>query len=473
MDRILSQDGFRATVRWRGTLKDAHGNEIKYVGVEWDEQSRGKHNGEYKGQKLFDVKVPNSGSFLREATVKEGVKLSDVISDYSCAGGFLSLDNSLLVSIGDISELPPAVKIVNVSNTLVATSQFIWDLLNISPNIECLIMGKIFFVEFPPPTKQYNLKEIVLNNTNITEDQIKMVLAAFPLLRTIDVSFCTPPSLLIFQEYSNLQSIHLDGLQINDFKLVSKALGKMPNLESLSLCDNEIKAIEYIPETFLLLKTLLLKSNAIIDLFSLDGLLHMPKLEDLQVQRNPIQDKIGEVETRLLIVARFPYLKKLNGSPITPSELQQSEIQYLEYFSKDVALNGPQRHPRWEELCQKYGAPQVETEKVVQKKRAAVKFAFNGRTIEKTVPLSMKIGTLSSIITRMFKIQGNEIELAIQTGNYKTSLSYPEQTLLEVGCNDGSTIFAAKVGGMELDEELQAKSFKIRSISQQIEKNDI
>ena len=105
MDRILSQDGFRATVRWRGTLKDAHGNEIKYVGVEWDEQSRGKHN-EYKGQKLFDVKVPNSGSFLREATVKEGVKLSDVISDYSCSSGFLSLDNSLLASVEDISELP-------------------------------------------------------------------------------------------------------------------------------------------------------------------------------------------------------------------------------------------------------------------------------------------------------------------------------------------------------------------------------
>ncbi|KAH0802028.1 tubulin-specific chaperone E [Histomonas meleagridis] len=199
----------------------------------------------------------------------------------------------------------------------------------------------------------------------------------------------------------------------------------------------------------------------------------MPKLEDLQIQRNPIQDSIGEIETRLLCVARFPCLKKLNGSPITPSEIQQSEIQYLEYFSKDVVKNGPQRHPRWNELCQKYGAPQVEQEKVVQKKRAAVKFVFNGRTIEKTVPLSMKIGTLNSHVTRMFKIQGTEIELAIQTGNYKTSLLYPEQTLLEVGCNDGSIIFAAKAGDMELNEDLQAKSFKIRSISQQIEKSDI
>ena len=94
MYRIRASDGNCATVRWEGLLSDSKGNESKYLGVEWDNPERGKHNGEYKGKQLFKVEKPNSGSFLREPTVKKGLPLSEILSEYPGANGFLSLDNT-------------------------------------------------------------------------------------------------------------------------------------------------------------------------------------------------------------------------------------------------------------------------------------------------------------------------------------------------------------------------------------------
>ena len=470
MERIISSDGHRATIRWRGVLNDSKGNSVSYIGVEWDEKGRGKHNGEFRGKKLFNVSTPNSGSFLRYGTFQEGTELSNVIKDHPCSGGFLSIDSTNVERVGNITEFAKPIKIVNASNTLVGSSQFIWDLLDIKNSIiDTIYLGNVFFVEFPKTDKKYNLKEIYVNNTNINEEQTKMLLEAFPELELIDISFDFKPSLFLFSGYDNLKEIHIDGVNIDDFDWVSKIVGGLQNLEVLSLCNNQIFKINYTKNTFLKLKVLILKSNKISGLFELDGISSFPKIEDLEIQRNTIQEKMGEVEARLLCIARFPMLKKLNGSLISPSELKESELQYLEYFSKDVLLQGTNNHPRWNELCAKYGSPCIKYENIQQKKRVEITFVYENQTIKKTIPLSMKIGTLTSHVARMFKIQGTEIELAIQTGVYKSSLTYPEQTLNDVGCNDESIIFASKIGCMNLDENQQAKSFKIRSISHQIQ----
>ena len=66
-DRVQSRDDSRATVRFLGTVPGATpvGD---WVGLEWDEDRRGKHDGSAKGTRFFQC-PPGRGSFVRAETV--------------------------------------------------------------------------------------------------------------------------------------------------------------------------------------------------------------------------------------------------------------------------------------------------------------------------------------------------------------------------------------------------------------------
>lgn len=63
-DRISLQ-GFSGTVRYVGTLDSSPS---LWIGVEWDDHSRGKHSGKHKDQQVFTC-APGSGSFLKQGKV--------------------------------------------------------------------------------------------------------------------------------------------------------------------------------------------------------------------------------------------------------------------------------------------------------------------------------------------------------------------------------------------------------------------
>lgn len=52
----LSYDSVPCTVRYIGPVA---GTKNDWLGVEWDYPSRGKHDGEHKGVKYFDSKIPS------------------------------------------------------------------------------------------------------------------------------------------------------------------------------------------------------------------------------------------------------------------------------------------------------------------------------------------------------------------------------------------------------------------------------
>lgn len=479
MLRVRAQE-HRATVKWEGTLKDTKGNEDSYYGVEWDDPSRGRHNGEYKGQKYFEVSQPNSGSFLRVSTVEKGMLISDFIpelienfkfpKDYKFPT--ISFDNTEVYAVGNVGENLSETKTLNAANSLVGSFQVIWDILDVCPKLQTLILGHLHFIDFTDTEKKFNLKGIVLNYTNLNEKALAILLNALPMLETIDVSFCPSIPLKMLSGITALVDIHIDGMGISNFDDVSNTIGMLPNLKTLSINQNDITVIKYTPNTFMKLETLIIKSNKLASLMDLDGIMSFPCIQELQCQRNPFISTIGEIEARMLTIARFPSIKKLNGSEVASTELFESCISYLNYFAADVAKNGKGDHPRWDALCEKYGAPAMPTQKSEQKKRVKVSFIFGDQKIEKTVPLSVKIGTLSSQVAKLFKVVGTELEMAIETDTYKTRIPYTEQTLAEVGCSDGSIIHVGKVGDHLFDEVEIARLFKIRSISQQIESNE-
>ncbi|KAL0059989.1 hypothetical protein AAF712_013225 [Marasmius tenuissimus] len=79
-DRV-SYLGNSATVKFLGTVDGTDGT---WLGVEWDDPSRGKHDGVKDGKRYFSCRFPNAGSFIRpSANVKRGVSfLEGLTSKY-------------------------------------------------------------------------------------------------------------------------------------------------------------------------------------------------------------------------------------------------------------------------------------------------------------------------------------------------------------------------------------------------------
>jgi hypothetical protein len=70
--RIRSSDAgaFKGTIRYIGPVSGQQG---EWIGIEWDDSERGKHDGETGGVKYFTVKQAGAGSFVRSHKIEAGV----------------------------------------------------------------------------------------------------------------------------------------------------------------------------------------------------------------------------------------------------------------------------------------------------------------------------------------------------------------------------------------------------------------
>ncbi|XP_066988353.1 tubulin-specific chaperone E-like [Macrobrachium rosenbergii] len=69
-------EGARGTVKFIGKVATTPGI---WYGVDWDEESRGKHDGTHTGEKYFETRTQTSGSFVRPAKVSAGVSLEEAV----------------------------------------------------------------------------------------------------------------------------------------------------------------------------------------------------------------------------------------------------------------------------------------------------------------------------------------------------------------------------------------------------------
>lgn len=83
--------GAAATVRYVGPV---HGKgDALWVGLEWDDASRGKHGGSVNGHRYFDVRpdAPTSGSLVRAsaltAVIERGIDLEAALTARYASGG--------------------------------------------------------------------------------------------------------------------------------------------------------------------------------------------------------------------------------------------------------------------------------------------------------------------------------------------------------------------------------------------------
>ncbi|KAK3092781.1 hypothetical protein FSP39_007152 [Pinctada imbricata] len=78
-DRV-SCDGYIGTVKFIGNLNQEKTKGI-WLGVDWDNEERGKHDGSLNGVQYFTTSTPKSGSFVRPKKVNGGVSCYMAIKD--------------------------------------------------------------------------------------------------------------------------------------------------------------------------------------------------------------------------------------------------------------------------------------------------------------------------------------------------------------------------------------------------------
>ena len=112
--RVEADDGQRALVRYVGTLAGRPSDEI-WIGVEWDDPRRGKHDGEQGGQRYFVCERPGAGSFVKTRRLRPS---RDAVQAVSWRyGGELEASSGMRLEDGSFGEMEGAVDDMHIWST--------------------------------------------------------------------------------------------------------------------------------------------------------------------------------------------------------------------------------------------------------------------------------------------------------------------------------------------------------------------
>ncbi|KAF8205723.1 hypothetical protein K438DRAFT_1905308 [Mycena galopus ATCC 62051] len=351
------------TVKFVGNVDNTSGI---WLGVEWDDPKRGKHDGVKDGKRYFTCRVPNAGSFIRPTpSISYGTSfLKALYSKYvelphgsesqekvllgssngaieveavdldKIRGKFANLDRLREVSLDNESvsrydEPPdtiratcPSVRGLDLSTSLIPNWDVIASISAELPALQRLSLNRNR-LQSPKDTRAMtlafsNLIELRLNGTLTTWAEMQQVTAAMPMLRIVEMGYN-----LIDEVFSNgllpgstIETINLDSNELRDWVQISDSLPRSyPSLERVVLA--------------LGVKHLSLSSNRLASWDDIDALsAWCPGLNTLTLNSNPLFD--------------------------------DCELFYLSH----IALHGPTsekerslKYPQWAELCQKHGRP--------------------------------------------------------------------------------------------------------------------
>uniref|UniRef100_A0A8C3TXN3 Tubulin-specific chaperone E n=1 Tax=Catharus ustulatus TaxID=91951 RepID=A0A8C3TXN3_CATUS len=391
-----------------------------WLGVEWDDPQRGKHDGSYEGTQYFKCRHPKGGSFIRPNKANFGVDFLTAVKDryglndkqdvqYGTGNTvvfgtktveFVGMDSVAeqqrqLNKLVDISVRECAVshagqeeeinmRHINLSKNLISSWETIIAIASQVKNLETLNVSenKMRF----PSTSTFtssafsNLKILALNQTEITWTEVLLCAQGWPVLEEL---YLSSNSITVLERPDNvLQTLKL--LDLSDNQLLDgnqlHLIAELPRLEQLILRNTGISSIHF-PDAefgcktkmFPLLKRLAINDNKISQWSSINELDKLPSLRALQCNNNPFMDTEKNPETLIqLIIAKISQLEVLNNCEILPAERRGAELDYRKIFGKDWLEAGghwnPEKnkpseeflaaHPRYPTLCLKYGAPE-------------------------------------------------------------------------------------------------------------------
>ncbi|KAH0951299.1 hypothetical protein HN011_002077 [Eciton burchellii] len=383
-------EGYHGTLKYVGPVGDTKG---EWLGIDWDDLTRGKHNGTYHGIKYFQARHSTSGSFIRPGKAKFGISCPKAIEirygliNDELAGinrdeisnlrkeinapflelvGFskvnkkqskfdelkiIWLREQYVSSAGKLDELKklcPNVEELDISKNLINSWKIVIEIcsqlhllvrLNVSENYLPIENTTIWKNVFP------TIKHLTLTRMNYSWSDIQQCMSMFPSIEELSISFNIVTIIEDIPANANLISIVtliLEGNLISNWDEILK-LGFLPRLENLNLNLNKLDNIRFPPSTLTNAKTALFPSlrqlhiseNHISKWQSINELDKLSKLEDLKLRENPILKNETTETARQLIIAKIAKLQILNSTKIFNEERRGAEYDYLKlYLSK-------------------------------------------------------------------------------------------------------------------------------------------
>ncbi|KAK0398533.1 hypothetical protein QR680_002637 [Steinernema hermaphroditum] len=390
-------------VRYVGPVEGYQG---EWIGVDWFNGSRGKHDGTVKGKKYFNTRkyVECTGdiehkigakaveTYLNTAAEKQKLfQLLEVVAvDYGC----VNRAPSEPVVFGRCREL-------NLYGNMISKWSTLLDILEAFPVVRFLNLGMNYFIHdahFGSDKRIVSapVHNLILNKCQMTEQMLEIVLRTFPSIRDLHLhetgllSFNTDPS-----GFRNIETLSLEGNALESFENM-KCLSQLPNLTTLNLAGCKICSVKFNEAVgFPKLKTLSLASNPIRKWSSISELSRLPALTTLNI------DHLPSDASREMIIAKIPKLKNLNHSDISAVERRSSEITFLnscglapvlEEHATDIAR-----------LQEMYGNPDQAVPDPNEMKLLNLKLHYKDKCVERSFPKNMTIPKLVGVSARLLR----------------------------------------------------------------------
>jgi len=467
---VDTTENARGTVKYLGSVEGTKGD---WIGIDWDDSNRGKHDGSHKGKKYFFTKTETSGSFVRATKISSGVTFENSIADRY--GGSADADPELLENIRrDINA--PFLQLVGFEKVGLAQSNYS-KLKTISvrnmgvygsgDNLESYAVANLDIAEnlfdswdtISKMCKQ--LKK--LKNLNVSESRLSFpenqedMVSAFSNLQTLfmgrmdyDWNQCQRnlefmKNLQVLHIYENpitqiptecnvhtLVELNLGGCPLKEWSNLMK-LSKLPKLQKLVVnrCELEEISLEENETGFAALTGLQIQDNKLKNWQSIFCLNFLPILQDLKYKGNPIIESEPSHTSRQIVIASIGTLKVANGTEIERVERFGSEIDFLKKYGvaylDAVSKNGEilatfhKNHPRYKKLVEKFGAPEESELRVRDTSLKANLLKINFKcpdspevaTLTKSLPPAMVVSKLQGLLTRLIKpARGKTVKLS-------------------------------------------------------------
>ena len=132
-------------------------------------------------------------------------------------------------------------------------------------------------------------------------------------------------------------------------------------------------------------------------------------------------------EAYMLTLARLSSIQVLNYGSVTPQDRSNGELYYLSLIGKELSISPEDAeqsilnaHPRYQNLCEKYGEPIVR--RVEEANKAAGKDAVNPRSVAaRLVKMAFRLSRTSLPVPESVKVK--EVPLSFNTYQVKALVS--------------------------------------------------
>ncbi|KAF6839884.1 Tubulin-specific chaperone E [Colletotrichum plurivorum] len=405
----LSYDGALCTVRYIGSVAGTSGT---WLGVEWDDAGRGKHDGQHKDIRYFTClsKSPTAASFVRPTRPADaaqsfvaalnGKYASEAAAEREPEIQIVFFGKKPAEEVGFDKIRRQLARVEDLTIVILDGARIAVDIQpgdkgvkKTSPLISELELSRNLFEDFGQVVRickelesLRSVKELELEETLLDWEGLCGLARMFPDLTTLSCSL-NQLSALPSVPFAHLShTLTTLTLEFNDFNsLVDLAsLSSLESLRNLHLKGNNISTISPpgapVPVFPQSLQYLDISYNAVTSWSFIDDLpTSLPGLTALRFAHNPIYERpdpeaVGgggnqtksTDEAYMLTIGRLGCLKALNFTTISNSDRANAEMFYLSRIARQLAsipeaaeAEVLSQHARYGELCSIYGAPDI------------------------------------------------------------------------------------------------------------------